>query len=101
MVGTICSMFLLTILVAHLHIWASKLQLVFLTERQIIVSSSVNPILLRLVLRIGLAIDSILLKMEQLMWWLQSGHHAVSFFPLVAVTVSVKQLRKVHRTLSL
>ena len=29
------------------------------------------------VLRIVLAIDSVLLKMEQLMSWLQSDHHAV------------------------
>ena len=64
-------------------------------------SNSVNPILLRPVLGIVLAIDSILLKMEQFMSWLQSDHHAVSFFPLVAVTVSVKQLRNVHQTLSL
>ena len=64
-------------------------------------SNSVNPILLRPVLGIVLAIDSVLLKMEQFMSWLQSGHHAVSFFPLVAITVSVKQLRSVHQTLSL
>ena len=44
-------------------------------------SNSVNPILLRPVLGIVLPIDSVLLKMEQLMSWLQSGHHAVSFFP--------------------
>ena len=42
-------------------------------------SNSVNPILLRPVLGIVLPIDSVLLKMEQLMSWLQSGHHAVSF----------------------
>ena len=35
------------------------------------------------------------------MSWLQSGHHAVSIFPLVAVTVFIKQLRNVHQTLSL
>ena len=64
-------------------------------------SNNVNPILLRPVLGIVLAIDSVLLKMEQLMSWLQSGPHAVSFFPLGAVTVSVKQLRNVHQTLSL
>ena len=60
-----------------------------------------NPILLRPVLGIVLPRDSVLLKMEQLMSWLQSGHHAVSFFPVVAVTVSIKQLRSVHQTLSL
>ena len=43
--------------------------------------------------------DSVLLKMETLMSWLQSGHHAVSFFPLVVAVVSAKQLRAVHRTL--
>ena len=62
-------------------------------------SDNVNPILLRPVRGIVLAIDPVLLKMEQLMSWLQSGHHAVSFFPLVAVIASVKQLRNVHQTL--
>ena len=37
--------------------------------------------------------------MQQLMSWLQFGHHAVSFSPLVAVIVSAKQLRNVHQTL--
>ena len=64
-------------------------------------SNSVNPILLKPVLGIVLAIDSELLKMEQLVSWLQSGHHAVGFFPLVAVTVSVKQLGNMYQTLSL
>ena len=45
------------------------------------------------------ATDSVLLKMEQLMSWLQSGHHTVSFFPLVAILVSARQLRNVHQTL--
>ena len=54
------------------------------TKVQIIMSNSVNPILLRVVLRIVLAINSVLLKMEQLMSWLQSDHDAVSFFLLVA-----------------
>ena len=35
------------------------------------------------------------------MLWLQFGHRAVSFFPLMVVTASVKQLRNVHQTLSL
>ena len=71
-------------------------------------SNNVNPILLRPALGIVLAIGSVLLKLEQLMSWLQSGHHAVisSFFffffcPLVAVTVSVKRLRNVCQTLRL
>lgn len=64
-------------------------------------SNNVNPVLLRPVLGIVLAIDSVLLKTEQLMSWLQYGHHTVSILPLVAVTVSVKQLRNVHPTLSL
>ena len=59
-------------------------------------SNIVNLILLRPVLGTVLAIGSGLLRMEQLMSWLQSSHHAVSFFPLVAVTVPVKQLRNVH-----
>ena len=70
-----------------------------LTKIQIIMSNSVNPILWRPVLGIVLAIDSVLLKMEQLMSWLQSALHAVSFFPLVAVIISVKQLRNMHQTL--
>ena len=52
--------------------------------------NNVNLILLSPVLGIVLAIDLVLLKMEQLMSWLQSGHHAVNFFPLVAFIVSVK-----------
>ena len=64
-------------------------------------SNSVNPTLLRPVLGIVLAIQSVLLKMEQLMSWLQSVHHAVSFFPLVASTVSVRQLRNIHQPLGL
>ena len=48
-------------------------------------SNSVNPILLRPALRTVLATDPVLLKMEQFLSWLQSGHRAVSFFPLVAV----------------
>ena len=62
-------------------------------------SNNVNLILLRPVLEIVLAIDSVLLKIEQLMSWLQSGHHTVSFFLLVSV--SVKQLKNVYQTLSL
>ena len=64
-------------------------------------SNSINPILLRPVLGIVLAVDSVLLKTEEIMSWMQSGHHAATFFSLVAVIVSVKQLRNVHQTLSL
>ena len=64
-------------------------------------SNSVNPILLRPVLEIALAINSVLLKMEQFMAWLQSGQYAAGLFPLVAVIVPVKQLRNVHQTLGL
>ena len=39
------------------------------------------------------------LKTEALLSRLQSGHHAVSFFPLVAVLASARQLRNVHQTL--
>lgn len=59
-------------------------------------SNGINPILLRPVLEIALAINSVLLKMEQFMAWLQSGQHAAGLFPLVAVIVSVKQLRNVY-----
>ena len=44
-------------------------------------SNNVNPILLRPVLGIVLAIDLALLKTEQLMSWLQSGHQVVCLFP--------------------
>ena len=53
-------------------------------------SNNINPILLRPVLGIVLATDSVLLRMEQLV-----------SCPLVAVTVSVKQLRNARQTLSL
>ena len=46
------------------------------TKIQIVVSTNVNPILLRPVVGIMLAIDLVQLKMEQLMSWLQSDHHA-------------------------
>ena len=88
----VCNISLLTVLVASLHIRAEQATV-------ILMSNSINPILLRPVLGIVLAIDSVLLNMEQLMSWLQSGHLAVSFFPLVAVLVFVKQLRNVHQTL--
>ena len=55
-----------------------------------IMSGHVNPILLRAVLRIVLAIDLALFKMEQPM-----------SCTLVAVIVSVKQLRNAYQTLSL
>ena len=61
-------------------------------------SNSVNPILLRPVLEIALAINSVLLRMEQFTAWLQSGQHAAGLFPLVAVILSGKQLRNVHQT---
>ena len=38
-----------------------------------------------------LGIDSVWLKMVQLMSELESSHHAVSFSPLVAAVVSVKK----------
>lgn len=58
------------------------------------------PISLRPVPGIVQAIESALLKIQQLMSWLPSGYHIVSFFPLmVVIIVSAKQLRKVHWTL--
>ena len=62
-----------------------------LTMIQIIMSSSVNLILLKPNLGTVLAISSVLLKMEQFMSWLQSGHHAVNFFPLMADTYLLKK----------
>ena len=64
-------------------------------------SSSVNLILLKPDLGTALAISSVLLKMEQFMSWLQSGHHAVNIFPLMAVTYLLKKLRNVYQILSL
>ena len=94
MLTWVCSISLLTILVAHLHIWAEQATIILMpTKIQIIMSNNVNLILLRPVLGTVPAIDSVLLKMEQLMSWLQSGHHAV--------IVSVKQLRNVHHLLNL
>ena len=54
---------------------------------------------LRRISRSMQVIDSVLPKMEQLVSRLRSGHHAVSFFPLLVVLVSAKQLRNVHQTL--
>ena len=91
---------LLTVLVTHLHVWAIQITIILMpTKIQIIMSNNVNPILLRPVLGIMLIIDSILLKVEQLMSQLQSGHHAISFSPLMAVRVSVKQLKSVYQIL--
>ena len=70
-----------------------------LTKVQIIMNNSVNPVLLRPVLGILLAINSVRLKMEQFMSWLQSDHDAVSFFLLVAARVSITQLKAIHKTL--
>ena len=66
------------------------------TKIQIVMSSSVNLILLRPVLGMLLTIDSFVLKMEQLVSQLQSGHHAVGVSPLVAVIIPVRQLRNVY-----
>ena len=76
----VCTISLLTIIVAHLHIKAEQATIILMsTNIYIIMNYSVNPILLRPVLGIVLAIDSVLLKMEQLM-----------SCPLVEVTISVK-----------
>lgn len=64
---------------------------------QIIMNNSINLILSRAVLETVLTVDLVLLKMGQFMSWLQCGHHTVRLFPLVAVSVSVKQLRSVIR----
>lgn len=61
------------------------------TKISIIMSNNVNLTLLRPVLGILLAIDSVLLNMEQFMSWIQSGYHVVSFSSMVAVIGSVKQ----------
>ena len=66
---------------------------------QIVMSNSINLILSKAVLEIVLTVDLVLLKMGQFVSWLQSDHYTVRLFPLVAVLVSVKQLRNVHQTL--
>ena len=64
---------LLTVLVTYLHMWAEQATIILMpTKIKIIMSSSVNPILLRPLLWIVLAINTVLLKMEHLMSWLQS-----------------------------
>ena len=84
--------------------WWATVHIVEKSQRQLKqLSMHVNLILLRPVLGIAVTIDSILLKSEQFMLCLQSGHLAASFPPpypptLVAVIVSVKQLRNVHQT---
>ena len=47
---------------------------------------------LRPVLGTVQASDSVLLKMEQLMSWLQSGHQIISFFCLVEISVFIREL---------
>ena len=95
----ICSISLLTVVVAHLHLQAGQATVILMpTKTQIIISNSVNSILSRPVLGTVLAIDSVPLKTEELMAWL---HHTVSVSPLVAIIVNVKQLRNVHQTLLL
>ena len=71
------------------------------TKIQIVMSSSVDLILLRAVFGMLLTIDSFVLKMEQLISQLQSVHHAVGVSLLVAVIIPVKQLRNVYQTLNL
>ena len=66
---------------------------------QIIMSNSINLILSRAVLEIVLTVGLVLFEMGQFMSWLQSRDHTVRLFPLVAVSVSVKQLRNVYQTL--
>ena len=82
---------MLTLSAACLHIWVEQVIIILMSKKiQIIMSSSVNPVVLRPVLGIVLARDSVLLKMEQLKSWLLSGHPAVSFFPVMTVTESVQ-----------
>ena len=76
-----CSISLLTISGAHLKIRAEQATIILMpTNAYIIMSNNVNPILLRPVLRNGLTIGSKLLKIEQFVSWLQSGHYVLTFF---------------------
>ena len=64
----------LTVLVAYLYRQAEQATITLMPRMiQIVTGSDVNPILLRPVLGIVLNIDSVLLEMEQLMSWTQSG----------------------------
>ena len=68
------SISLLIVLVAYLYRQAEQATITLISRMiQIVTSNDVNPILLRPVLGIVLNIDSVLLKMEQLMSWIQSG----------------------------
>ena len=72
-----------------------------LTKTSSLQSSNVNLLLSRPFLGLVLVLDSVLLKVEQLTSWLQSGPQKVWLFPPVIVTVSVKQLRSRLQLLSL
>lgn len=50
-------------------------------------------------MKLYVTVDLLLFKMGQFVPWLQSGHRTVRLFLLVAVLVSVKQLRNVHQIL--
>ena len=64
----------LTVLVAYLYRQAEQATITLMPRMiQIVTGNNVNPILLRPVLGIVLNIDSVLLEMEQLMSWTQSG----------------------------
>ena len=64
----------LTVLVAYLYRQAEQATITLMPRMiQIVTGNNVNPILLRPVLGIVLNTDSVLLEMEQLMSWTQSG----------------------------
>ena len=66
-----------------LRLWDEKAAVILMsTKIEIIVSISVSPLLLKPVLGIVFAIDSVLLKLEQLMSWLQTDIMELTFFPL-------------------
>ena len=68
------SISLLIVLVAYLYRQAEQATITLMPRMiQIVTSNDINPILMRPVLGIVLNIDSVLLKMEQLMSWIQSG----------------------------
>lgn len=76
------SMSLLVVVVAHLRIRAEQAVIILMPMRiQMIMSSSVNRVFLRSGLGTVLAIESVRLRVEPLVSWLQSGQHAGSFFP--------------------
>ena len=87
---------LLSVLVAYLYRQAKQATITLMPRMiQIVTSNDVNPILLRPVLRIVLATDGVAHVIAVV--WLSYSQ----LFPLMTVTLSVKQFRHVYQLLKL